>query len=244
MTNSAITTSLLKEIAPTGKLLVGINLGNPLLASLNAQQQPQGITVDLAHELAQRLGLSPEFTTFAKAGDTVDAIKNQMVDLVFVAIDPVRGQDVDYSSAYVQIEGAYMVRETSPLTKNEEVDQSNNRVVVGKASAYDLFLTRELKHAQIIRAANSQAVVDEFMSQQLEVAAGVKQQLEEDAKRYSGLRILPGRFMVIHQAMGIPKGRPMALSYISEFVNTMKASGFVQEAIQRHGIQGVSVAEA
>lgn len=233
----------INELAPNGTLRVGINLGNPLLASLDPQKKPKGISVDLANELAKQLQLTSEFTTFQKAGDTVDAIKNNLVDLVFVAIDPVRGADIDYSPAYVQIEGGYMVKKNSPITANEQVDQKNTRVVVGKGSAYDLYLTRELKNATIIRAANSQAVVDQFIAENLEVAAGVKQQLEEDAKRYSDLRMLPGRFMVINQAMGVPKGRPKAVEFISQFIAQMKASGFIQNAIKRHQIEGIKVAD-
>lgn len=235
--------TFINELAPNGTLRVGINLGNPLLASLDDKKNPKGISVDLANELAKQLQLTPHFTTFQKAGDTVDAIKSNLVDLVFVAIDPVRGADIDYSPAYVQIEGGYMVKSNSPITANDQVDQTNTRVVVGKGSAYDLYLTRELKHATIIRAANSQAVVDQFIAQNLEVAAGVKQQLEEDAKRYSDLRMLPGRFMVINQAMGVPKGRPNAVKYISQFVAQMKASGFIQDAIKRHHIEGIKVAD-
>lgn len=234
---------LINELAPNGTLRVGINLGNPLLASLDEHKNPQGISVDLANELAKQLQINVRFTTFQKAGDTVDAVKNNLVDLVFVAIDPLRGVDVDYSPAYVQIEGGYMVKNNSTITSNDQVDHINNRVVVGKGSAYDLYLTRELKNATIIRAANSQAVVDLFITENHEVAAGVKQQLEEDAKRYSDLRMLPGRFMVINQAMGIPKGRPNAVQFIHQFIEQMKASGFIQNAIKRHHIEGIKVAD-
>lgn len=234
---------LMNEFAPKGSLRVGINLGNPLLAGLDQNKKPQGISVDLAHELAKQLKITPSFTTFQKAGDTVDAIKNNSVDLVFVAIDPVRGADIDYSPPYIQIEGAYLIQSKSPITENKQVDQKDIRVVVGKGSAYDLFLSRELKHAKIIRAANSQAVVDQFIAENLEVAAGVKQQLEADAKRYPDLRMLPGRFMVINQAMGVPKGRPIAVQFISNFIEEMKSSGFIQEAITRHHVEGIKVAE-
>jgi polar amino acid transport system substrate-binding protein len=243
MNTNVMSQTLITEIAPKGSLRVGINLGNPLLAGLDQNKNPIGISVDLANELAKQLKVTPSFTTFQKAGDTVDAIKNNTVDLVFVAIDPVRGADIDYSPAYVQIEGAYLVKSKSPITDNKQVDEKDIRVVVGKGSAYDLFLTRELKNANIIRAANSQAVVDQFITENLEVAAGVKQQLEADAKRYPDLRMLPGRFMVINQAMGVPKGRPIAVQFISKFIAEMKSSGFIQDAITRHHVEGIKVAE-
>lgn len=235
---------IIHEFAPNGILRVGINLGNPLLASFDASTQSfHGISVDLAYQLANTLGLKSEFTSFKTAGNTVEAVKKGDVDLVFVAIDPIRGADVDYSPAYVQIEGAYMVRNDSPLQKNEDVDQAGIDVVVGKGSAYDLFLSREIKHANLVRAVSSQAVVDDFMNQNSDVAAGVKQQLEVDSKRYSNLRLLPGRFMVINQAMGIPKGRNHAGAYLKDFIEAMKSSGFIQDSLIRNGVDGAKVAE-
>jgi polar amino acid transport system substrate-binding protein len=139
-----------------------------------------------------------------------------------------------------------MVKARSPLTTNEQVDVAGNEIVVGKGSAYDLFLTREIKNANLLRAASSQAVIDDFMSGKGNVAAGVKQQLESDAKRYTGLRMLPGRFMVINQAIGIPKARPqfeITTAYLSDIVSQLKQSGFVAQAMQRHHIEGAKVAE-
>jgi polar amino acid transport system substrate-binding protein len=145
----------------------------------------------------------------------------------------------------VLIEGSYLVRQESPLTDNAQVDQAGHTVVVGKGSAYDLYLSRELKHAQIERAVSSPAVVQTFVESTADVAAGVKQQLEADAARLPGLRLLPGRFMVIQQAMGLPKGRgDEALRVLAAFVEEAKASGFVAEALRRHGIQGAAVAPA
>jgi polar amino acid transport system substrate-binding protein len=145
----------------------------------------------------------------------------------------------------VLIEGSYLVRQDSPLTDNAQVDQAGHTVVVGKGSAYDLYLSRELKHAQIERAVSSPAVVQTFVESTADVAAGVKQQLEADAARLPGLRLLPGRFMVIQQAMGLPKGRgDEALRVLAAFVEEAKASGFVAEALRRHGIQGAAVAPA
>src|SRR5262249_9686079 len=155
--------------------------------------------------LARRLGVPLQLVPFSAAGQVVEALKADQVDVAFVAIDPLRGQDVRYSAAYVIIEGAYLVRQDSLLQRNEEVDRAGHRIAVGKGSAYDLSLTREIKQATLERAPTSPAVVDYFLSHQLEVAAGVKQQLEADARRVPGLRLLPGRFMVINQAMGTPR---------------------------------------
>ena len=232
------------ELASTGALRAAINLGNPILASRGPDGTPQGVSVDLAREAARRLGVPLELMPFPSAGSVVDAVKAQQVDLAFVAIDPVRGADTDYTAPYVIIEGAYLVRDDSPLQRNDEVDRAGTRVAVGRGSAYDLFLTRELKAATIVRTPTSPAVVDFFLAQHLEVAAGVRQQLESDARRVRGVRLLPGRFMVIEQAMGVHKGRHRAQAWLSGFVETMKASGFVAEALKRHGIEGAEVAPA
>jgi polar amino acid transport system substrate-binding protein len=173
-------------------------------------------------------------------------VKSGEIDLVFVAIDPVRGADISYTPAYIQIEGAYMVKNNSPIKSNDEVDDASNEIVVGKGSAYDLYLTREIQRATLLRAASSQAVIDDFMSGKGNVAAGVKQQLESDAKRYEGLRMLPGRFMVINQAIGIPKSRPnyeSTTAYLSEIIAELKQSGFVASSMERHQVQGAKVAE-
>lgn len=242
---NTLDSSLLHSFAPTGSLRVGINLGNPLLASLDGDA-PKGITVDIANHIASKLELPITFTCYQMAGATVDAVKAGEVDLVFVAIDPVRGADISYTPAYIQIEGAYMVKESSPLMKNEDVDIAGNEIVVGKGSAYDLYLTREIKQASLLRSANSQAVVDDFMSGMGNVAAGVKQQLEGDAQRYEGLRMLPGRFMVINQAIGTPRARKdfeKITSYLSDVIQELKTSGFIAEAMLRHKVQGAKVAE-
>lgn len=236
--------ALQEAFAPTGTLRASINLGNPILAGKHPQTgAAQGVSVDLATELARRLALPLALKVFDTASKSVDAVTSSEADVGFFAIDPLRGQGIAFTAPYVLIEGSYLVRQTSKLQSNEEVDRAGTRVAVGKGSAYDLFLTRELQHAEIVRAANSAAVMDMFLEQGLEVAAGIRQQLEADAERISGLRLLPGRFMVIQQAMGLPKAKgPEAAQFLSRFIEDMKASGFVQAAMQRHGIAGASVA--
>ncbi len=240
------TPDILQAFAPTGKLRASINLGNPILANKNPQTgEPFGVSIDLAHAFAKQLGVGIELVVFDAAGKSVEAVRGEQADIGFFAIDPLRGEGIAFTAPYVLIEGAYMVPETSSIRANEEVDRSGIRVTVGKGSAYDLFLTRELKQADIVRALTSPTVVDVFVEQKLEVAAGVKQQLEADQARFSGHRILPGRFMVIQQAMGTPKSHGLeAAAYLAQFVEDMKASGFVTDALQRHGIQGASVAPA
>jgi polar amino acid transport system substrate-binding protein len=241
---STLSSETLQALAPSGVLRAAINLGNPILAGKDLQTgKAKGVSVDLAQALADRLGVALACVVFETAAQSVEAVTTEAADVGFFAIDPLRGQGLSFTAAYVLIEGSYMVRESSPLQDNAEVDRAGHRLVVGQGSAYDLFLTREIQHAQIVRAPSSPAVVDTFLSQDCEVAAGVKQQLQADAQRLPGLRLLPGRFMVIQQAMGLPKGRGEAASaMLRAFVQEMKASGFVAQALARHNIQGTSVA--
>ncbi len=238
--------SVLSAFAPTGTLRASINLGNPILANKDALTgEPSGVSIDLARELGKRLSLPVALVVFDTAGKSVEAVSDERADTGFFAIDPARGASIAFTAPYVLIEGFYMVRNHSPIQGNSDVDSANTRVAVGKGSAYDLFLSRELKHAQIVRAPSSPTVVQTFLEQGLEVAAGVKQQLESDAAKTPGLRLLGERFMVIQQAMGLPKSRgDAAADYLRRFLEEMKASGFIADALQRHKINGASVAPA
>ncbi|MEF7617300.1 ABC transporter substrate-binding protein [Aquincola sp. MAHUQ-54] len=228
---------------PTGVLRASINLGNPILAGRDAGGAPAGISVDLARHLADRLDAPLELVVFDAAGKSVAAVTAEEADIGFFAVDPLRAGGLHFTRPYVLIEGSYLVRQDSALQHNGEVDAAGTSVMVGKGSAYDLYLTRELKHATILRAPTSPKVVEAFLAQQADVAAGVRQQLEADAAQHPGLRLLPGRFMVIEQAMGMPRGRSeAAAAYLRQFVEDMKRTGVVAESMRRHGIQGAVVA--
>ncbi|AFT84733.1 ABC transporter substrate-binding protein [Paraburkholderia phenoliruptrix] len=239
-----IDSATVTAFAPTGTLRASINLGNPILANRDPQSgEPTGVSVDLARAFAQRLGIPLELVVFDAAGKSVEAVGDERADFGFFAVDPKRGETIAFTAPYVLIEGFYLVRDDSPIRTNAEVDQPHNRVAVGNGSAYDLFLSRELKAAQIVRAPTSPTVVQTFLEQTLEVAAGVKQQLEADAAKTGGLRLLDERFMVIRQAMGVARSRgEMAAEALREFVADMKRNGFVAEALERHRIVGASVA--
>lgn len=236
--------ALIDTLAPTGPLRASINLGNPILAGLDpASGAPCGVSVDLAREAARRLGRDLQLVVFDAAGKSVQAVRDEQADIGFFAIDPVRGEGIAFTAPYVLIEGCYLVREASLLHDNAQVDRAGHTVVVGRGSAYDLFLTRELKQAAIERAPTSPAVVEHFVASTADVAAGVRQQLLADAVRLGGLRLLSGRFMVIQQAMGLPKSRGAeAAAWLAAFVEDMKCSGFVDEALARHRIEGAAVA--
>jgi polar amino acid transport system substrate-binding protein len=241
----SIDPGLRAAFTPTGTLRASINLGNPILAGTDPAGNPCGVSVDLANNFAKRLGVEIELVVFDAAGKSVQAVTEQRADIGFFAIDPLRGEGIAFTDAYILIEGCYLVREDSALKSMDEVDQPGTTVTVGLGSAYDLHLTRELKHASIVRSPTSPTVVKTFLEKQLDVAAGVKQQLQSDAAAAGGLRLLPGSFMTIRQAMGTPRRYgDQAAAYLASYVEEMKSSGFVASALARHHIKGAAVAPA
>jgi polar amino acid transport system substrate-binding protein len=231
------------DLAPSGTLRAAINFGNPILATRDpVTGAPSGVSVDLARELGRRLGVPVELVTFMAAGKVAEGARTNAWDIAFVAIDPVRAVDMEQTPAYVIIEGAYLVPADSPITVNAQIDRAGIQVVVAQGSAYDLYLTRELKQARLVRVPTSPDVVDAMVAQRLEASAGVRQLMQSEAKRVPGVRVLDGRFMVINQAMATPKGRLAGARYLDAFVEDMKASGFVAAALARHGIEGAAVA--
>jgi len=231
-----------RELTPSGNLRAAINYGNPVLAQKGGDGEPRGVSADLARELARRLGKPVEFVEFSSAGATFQALEKDAWDIAFLGNDPKRAEQIAFTAPYVTIEGAYLVPAGSPLTKNEDVDRAGVRIAVGKGSAYDLFLKREIKAATLIEAPTSAGAVDLFVSEKLDVAAGVKQPLDAYAKAHPDVRLLPGRFMVINQAVGTPKTRAAAAAYLSDFVEEAKASGFVAHALAASGQSDASVA--
>lgn len=243
---TTISPALVCAFAPGGTLRASINLGNPILASKDAASgEPVGVSIDLAREFARRLGVGIELVVFEKAAASVDAMRNEKADIGFFAIDPARSEGLLFTAPYVLIEGSYLVPEASALTDNAQVDAEGHRIAVGSGSAYDLFLTRETKAAEIVRLQGAAPALAALRSGQVEVAAGIRQLLEGEARRAPGVRVLPGRFMVIQQAMGTPASRGAeAQALLAAFVEEMKASGFVADALKRHRIEGASVAPA
>ncbi len=233
-----------KELAPSGTLRVGINLGNPVICQRDpGGGDPKGVGPALGRELARRAGVPVKFVTYETAGLMADAVKKDEWDVAFLAIDPARATDIGFSEAYVLIEGAYMVPEGSPIRSNTEVDHPGKRIAVGLKTAYDLYLTREIKHAKLVRSGSSKAAIAQFLADEVEVVAGVRQPLAAAAKDNPGkLRVLEESFMVIRQASGVPKARTAALEYLAAFIVDAKKSGFVENALKESGITDVTVA--
>jgi polar amino acid transport system substrate-binding protein len=235
--------SLCKELAPTGTLRVGINYGNPVLATRDPSSgELRGVAVDLAREVARRLALPIRLVGFDAAGKMFEAVKTGAWDAAFLAIDPGRAAEVEFTAPYIEIEGAYLVPSGSLFYKNEDVDRENVRIGLSENSAYDLFLTRTIRRAQLVRAPGPDAAFELLMTGRVDVLAGVKQHLIAHAAKLPGSRLLPGRFMAIGQALGVPRGRAAGAKYLREFIEEVKASGFVARALENAGVSGVTVA--
>ncbi len=241
-----ITTRQAAALAPIGWLRVCINLGNPVLARRAAPGAPvSGVSVDLAQALAARLGVEALLRVVDSAPQAVALVRAGEVDLGFFAIDPQRAEGISFSAPYLLIEGSYLVRHDSPLSDNEQVDRPGMRVVVGRGSSHDLHLARALRQAQLLHAPSAPAVVEHFLAEGADVAAGLRQQLQAEAARRPGLRLLPGRFVLVEQAMGLPaRHGDAAATALRLFVEQAKASGLVAQALARHGVQGAVVAPA
>lgn len=236
-----------KIFAPTGELRAVINLGNAILAKASTipKADPTGVSVDLAKKFALQLDVPLKLIAVKKALDAVNFVASGRADIGFFAVDPSRAELITFTQPYVVIQGAYMVPANSPIKDNNEVDSAKNHIVVGQGSAYDLHLSRHIKHAEIIRAPSSQEVVDHFLKHKFEVAAGVRRQLEIDAERVGdSVRILPGHFMEIQQAMGVSRERgDLAGEYLNQFVRLIKESGEVQQILDDNKVTGAVVAQ-
>ncbi|MCC2596969.1 ABC transporter substrate-binding protein [Pusillimonas sp. MFBS29] len=232
------------ELLSTGKLRAAINHGNPVLAQRGPGGEPRGVSVALAQALASRLNVALEVVPFEAAGKVVDAAGQNVWDVGFLAIDPMRADQVSFTSPYVLIEGTYLLRDDSRFTAIDQLDTAGARIAVGQGAAYDLFLSRALQHAQLVRAPTSAAAVDLFLEQGLDAAAGVRQPLETAARRHAGLKVLPGYFTAIRQAVATPAKNVASLPFLQAFIEEMKASGLVARALQDSGQGEATVAPA
>jgi len=234
----------MKELAPTGKLRVGVNLGNFLLVQRNADGSIRGIVPDLAQELARRLGVAAELRQYEKVGDVADGANKGEWDVAFIGAEPQRAAEIDFTEPYVEIEACYLVPAGSPIQSIGEVDRKGVHIAVAGRSAYDLWLSRNIENAELVRGDNIEHSYQLFVRDKLEVLAGLKPRLMEDAAKLPGSRILDGRFTAVQQAIGTPKGRPEGAAYLRKFAEDIKASGLVAQLIERHGIKGLTVAAA
>jgi polar amino acid transport system substrate-binding protein len=236
---------LVSELAPTGRLRAAINFGNSVLAQPDpAGGPPRGVSGDLARELARRLGVGIDYVTFDAAGKVFEALKQGLWDIAFLAVDPVRAAGIAFTAPYVVIEGVYLVPKDSKLQTVDDVDRDGVRIAVAKGSAYDLYLSRAVRHATLVRQPSGPEAMEMFVRDRLEAAAGVRQPVNAFAQTHPDTRVIPQRFMAIEQAMGTVKGRDAGVAYLRTFIEETKASGFVARALAASGQADAAVAPA
>jgi len=231
------------DLAPSGILRVGLNLSNFLLVGTDpASGGYRGIVPDLARELARRLGVEVAFTGYPSPGKVTEAAPTGAWDVAFLAHEPARAAEIHFSPPYVEIQSTYLVPPGSRFSKVDEVDQPGVRIAVSATSAYDLYLTRTLKHAQLLRAPGIDASYDLYINEQCDALAGLRPRLVKDVLRQSGARVLEGGFTSVQQAIGTPRGRAVGAAYLRAYAEDIKASGRVAEAIRANGVEGVTIA--
>jgi polar amino acid transport system substrate-binding protein len=234
--------ALVLEMAPTGTLRVALNMINFLLISgKNSEGVPVGVAPDLARTIAERIGVPLQLIQYGSPGELADDADKNVWDIGLIGAEPVRAQKIDFSTAYVEIEATYLVPPDSSLKHASEVDRPGNRIAVSARSAYDLWLTRNIQHAQLLHAEGFEATFALFVEQKLEAMAALKPGLLGDAARLPGSRILEGNFTTVQQSIGVPKGRLAAATYLQVFVNEIKR-GLVAQLIAKHNVKGLSVA--
>jgi polar amino acid transport system substrate-binding protein len=237
---------VVRDLAPTGKLRAAINLVNTVIAQRHSNAgTPKGVSADLARELARRLGVPIEYVIFYGAGKEFEAAKRGVWDIGFFALDPERATQVDFTAPYVVIQGGYLVANDSPVHSIADADRPGTRIAVGRGSVYDLYLTRTLKHAELVRVspAGLPTILDEYYENKLDVAAFITIPLAAFAKGDPDTRLVDGTFMDIEQAVATPKGRGEAgRRYLHAFMEEMKASGYVEAALLRSGKTEAAVA--
>jgi len=229
------------ELAPTGKLRAGMNLGNALFTTKDAATgELRGVSVDVMRELASRLGVSVEFVVHATPGDVADASAAGTWDVAVLAIEQARAERIAFSPAMTEIEATYVVQKNSPLQSVGQIDASGMRISAPDKAGYELYLTRTLRNATLVRTKSVQASIDLFNERRAEALAGLKPALLESMSKIPDGRLLEGKFMTVNHGLGVPRERSAAAEYLKAFVEEMKASGFVARSIERHGVQGLS----
>src|SRR5947207_13019099 len=231
------------ELAPSGTRRVGRIHQNFLLVTPGSSvADPRGVAPDLARELAKRLGVPIEFSKYDTAGKLADGVKTAAWDVAFLGAEPQRANEIAFTAAYLEIPATYLVPAGSPTRSVGDVDRDGIRIAVSDKSAYELWLSRNIKHAQLIRTQGIDASFDLFVGQKMDALAGLKPRLLMDVTKLPGARLLDGQFTAVQQAIGTPKSRDAAAKYLRAFVEEVKASGLVAEAISKNAVKGVSVA--
>lgn len=228
------------QLAPTGALRAGMNLQNNLFTVKDGAGELQGVAVDVIRELGRRSGVPVKYVMYETPGKVADDAGNAKWDVAVLAIEQARAATIAFSPAMTEIEATYVVPEDSRFTKVADVDSAGTRIAVNEKSGYDLYLTRELKHAKLVRGRNLAHTISLFREQHLEAMGGLRPQLIENHARLPGTRVLPGGFMTVNHGIGIPKGRPAAQAWVRAQIEEMNRSGFVARSIERHKVAGLA----
>ncbi len=230
---------IVSELAPSGTLRAAINLANGLLVTgSTAAGEPSGVAPDMAREIADRLGVAVAYVRFASPSQVADAAGRDAWDIALIAAEPARAESIAFSAAYVEIEATYLVPESSSIGSVADVDRPGMRIAVSAGTAYDLYLTRSLEHAELQRTDGQAGAVDLFITGKLDALAGLRPALNRQVEELPGTRILEGRFTAVQQAIGTKPGNLAAAAFLQEFVAEAKASGLVARLIERHGVAG------
>ena len=234
---------LRSELAPTGVLRAGINMANFLLVTGRRDDgAPQGVAPDMAGAAAQRLGVEVAYVPYETPGQLADDATKGVWDIGLIGAEPARAEHIAFTAAYVEIEATYMVAGDSPVKSVADVDRPGMRIAVAARSAYDLYLTRNIQHAELVRVSGLNASYDLFVNEGLDALAGLRPRLMSDVQKLPGARLLDGKFTAVQQAIGTPRERDAGAAFLREFVEEAKAGGLVGELIERHGVHGLSVA--
>jgi polar amino acid transport system substrate-binding protein len=233
----------LAEFTPKGRLRVGINFSNFLLTHKDpVTGAPGGVAVDLGRELGRRLGVEVDIIGYPSPGELAEAAPADIWDVGFLGAEPQRALLIDFSAAYVEIEATYLVPPGSTIKAVEEVDRKGIRIVVPAKAAYDLYLERNIKNAELLREAGADNAFRKFVADKLDALAGLRPRLVTDNDNMPGSRILEGRFTAVQQAAGVPKGRAAAAAYLAAYIEDVKATGLVAQLIEKHKARGLTVA--
>lgn len=231
------------QLAPTGALRAGINMSNFLLVTGRSPSgDPEGVSPDMARAIAEKLGVPVKYVPFKTPGELADQAENNVWDIGLIGAEPQRAEKITFTNAYVEIEATYLVPAGSPIKSIADVDKPGVRIAVTARAAYDLWLERNIKQATLIRSSSLDAAMEQFQAEKLEALAGLRPRLITDVAKLPGARILDGQFTAVQQAIGTPKPNAAGATFLRQFVEEAKASGFVAKLIEKHKVKGLSVA--
>jgi polar amino acid transport system substrate-binding protein len=227
------------ELTVPGTLRVGINLGNILLVTgTGSTGDPEGVAPDIAAAVAERLGVTVSYVSFATPGEVADALERDEWDIGLIAVEPKRAEKIAFCDAYVEIEATYLVPNNSPLRSIEDVDQPGVRIAVSDRAAYDLYLTRTLKHAELHRARGLPGAFELFVTEKLDALAGLVPALKDNSKNLPGSRLIEGLYTTVRQVIGTKPANAALKAFVEQFIAEAKETGLVAELIEKHGVKG------